>query len=87
MRLPTKRQLEWMHALDELTAELGYAPTFRQLAEHMGCTSTNGVTDQMKSLRDKGWVAWEPRLPRTLRVVKWPKGREPACHVEREKRA
>lgn len=47
----------------------GPSPTLRELARQLGMTF-GGVRYNLLRLREKGLVAWEPRLARTLRVVR-----------------
>ncbi len=51
------------------TAAYGYPPTFREVGAHVGVRSPSTAQELLRALRDEGRVAWEPRQPRTLRVV------------------
>ena len=37
----------------------GYPPTLREIGEHMGIRSTNGVNDHLKALEKKGYLERE----------------------------
>src|SRR5205823_12275201 len=50
----------------------GYPPTLREIGEHMGIRSTNGVNDHLKALEKKGYLEREDLKSRALR----PLGRE-----------
>ena len=69
MKGPTERQREYLLFIADFTTEHGYAPTHREVASGMGTTSTNGVKDQLLSLKKKGLVTWAPRKSRTLRLT------------------
>ncbi|HEY8376809.1 MAG TPA: transcriptional repressor LexA [Nannocystis sp.] len=59
-------------ALDFITACLeanGYPPTLREIGEHMGIRSTNGVNDHLKALERKGYLVREELKSRALRPV------------------
>jgi repressor LexA len=59
-------------ALDFITAclsERGYPPTLREIGEHMGIRSTNGVNDHLKALERKGYLLREELKSRALRPV------------------
>jgi repressor LexA len=62
-------------ALDFITACLdanGYPPTLREIGEHMGIRSTNGVNDHLKALERKGYLVREELKSRALRPVDAP---------------
>src|SRR5688500_3172087 len=66
----TERQQQ---ALDFITAcldERGYPPTLREIGEHMGIRSTNGVNDHLKALEKKGYLAREDLKSRALRPLR-----------------
>lgn len=65
----TERQRQ---ALDYITDSLdhrGYPPTLREIGEHMGIRSTNGVNDHLKALERKGYLVREELKSRALRPV------------------
>jgi repressor LexA len=66
---PTPRQADVLAAIIRLTAEHGFAPTTRELADACGIASTNGVADHLDKLRARGWITWERTKSRTLRVL------------------
>jgi len=47
----------------------GYCCTIRELMDHFGMDSPNGVMCHLWPLRKKGWVTWEDGQARTLRPV------------------
>lgn len=55
-------------------AAQGYAPTVRDIMTGRGSASTDPVASMLRRLRDQGYVTWEPRTNRTLRLT--PAGRQ-----------
>jgi repressor LexA len=58
--------------LDFITASIeqrGYPPTLREIGEHMGIRSTNGVNDHLKALEKKGYLEREDLKSRALRPI------------------
>jgi len=56
--------------LDYITAsidERGYPPTLREIGNHLGIRSTNGVNDHLRALERKGFLTREDMKSRTLR--------------------
>lgn len=75
MRQPlTARQREALDYITYCLDERGYPPTLREIGEHMGIRSTNGVNDHLKALERKGYLVREELKSRALRPV----GRENA---------
>jgi repressor LexA len=54
-------------AVQELTEEAGYPPTFREVADEIGMHLTT-VAHHLDWLRAEGRVVWHPRQARTLRL-------------------
>lgn len=65
----TKRQRQVLNFITRSIEERGYPPTMREIGEHMGIRSTNGVNDHLKALERKGYVEREDLKSRTLRPV------------------
>src|SRR5688500_11160831 len=45
----------------------GYPPTRREIGNHLGLRSTNGVNDHLRALERKGYLTREDMKSRTLR--------------------
>lgn len=81
MKRPTERQLEILRFID---SKGRCPPTLREIGEHFGIRSTNGVSSQLQSLDRKGLIALpgpengcgrNPRhLPLTPLGIAWCKG-------------
>jgi repressor LexA len=65
----TKRQEETLDFIRTSIRDRGYPPTLREIGEHMGIRSTNGVNDHLRALERKGYLRREDMKSRALRVV------------------
>ncbi len=65
----TKRQEQTLEFIRASIRERGYPPTLREIGEHMGIRSTNGVNDHLRALERKGYLRREDMKSRALRVV------------------
>lgn len=65
----TKRQEQTLDFIRRSIAERGYPPTLREIGEHMGIRSTNGVNDHLRALERKGYLRREDMKSRALKLV------------------
>lgn len=65
----TKRQEQTLDFIRTSIKDRGYPPTLREIGEHMGIRSTNGVNDHLRALERKGYLRREDMKSRALRVV------------------
>jgi len=65
----TARQREALDFITHCLDARGYPPTLREIGEHMGIRSTNGVNDHLKALERKGYLVREELKSRALRPV------------------
>lgn len=65
----TKRQEQTLEFIRTSIKDRGYPPTLREIGEHMGIRSTNGVNDHLRALERKGYLRREDMKSRALRVV------------------
>ncbi len=65
----TDRQREILDFITQSIRERGYPPTLREIGEHIGIRSTNGVNDHLKALEKKGYLQREDLKSRALRPV------------------
>jgi repressor LexA len=65
----TARQQQALDYISYCLRERGYPPTLREIGEHMGIRSTNGVNDHLKALERKGYLVREELKSRALRPV------------------
>src|SRR5215216_1955272 len=65
----TKRQEQTLDFIRSSIEDRGYPPTLREIGEHMGIRSTNGVNDHLKALEKKGYLEREDLKSRALRPI------------------
>jgi len=65
----TRRQEEVLGFIQHCIEARGYPPTLREIGEHLGISSTNGVNDHLKALERKGFLARDDMKSRALRPV------------------
>lgn len=79
----TDRQREVLEFISRSIEERGYPPTLREIGEHMGIKSTNGVNDHLKALERKGYLAREDLKSRALRPIRAIPGGTALPHASR----
>jgi repressor LexA len=65
----TDRQRQVLDFISRQIERCGYPPTLREIGEHMGIRSTNGVNDHLKALEKKGYLEREDLKSRALRPI------------------
>ena len=65
----TERQKAILDFITQSIDERGYPPTLREIGEHFGIRSTNGVNDHLRALEKKGHLQREDLKSRALRPV------------------
>ncbi len=65
----TDRQKEVFDFIQDRIRAWGYPPTIREIGEHLGIRSTNGVADHLKALKRKGYLQQQDMKSRTLMLV------------------
>jgi repressor LexA len=65
----TKRQAQTLAFIRRSIEERGYPPTLREIGEHMGIRSTNGVNDHLRALERKGYLRREDMKSRALKLL------------------
>ncbi|NLY94050.1 MAG: transcriptional repressor LexA [Myxococcales bacterium] len=78
MQKLTDRQRAVLDFISESIARRGYPPTLREIGNHLGIRSTNGVNDHLRALERKGYLTREDMKSRTLRLVRKAPAAEPA---------
>jgi len=63
----THRQRAVLDFISGSIHERGYPPTLREIGNHLGIRSTNGVNDHLRALERKGFITREDMKSRTLR--------------------
>ncbi|MEZ4367712.1 MAG: transcriptional repressor LexA [Kofleriaceae bacterium] len=67
--LLTQRQQDILNFISQSISERGYPPTLREIGEHFGIRSTNGVNDHLKALEKKGHLRREDLKSRAMRPI------------------
>lgn len=57
MKELTDRQRQLLEFIEDHVRIHGFPPSIREMADHMGIRSTNGVNDHLKALKKKGYIA------------------------------
>ena len=65
----TQRQRDILEFISSSIDQRGYPPTLREIGEHFGIRSTNGVSDHLKALEKKGFLAREDLKSRAMRPM------------------
>lgn len=69
MQKLTDRQRIVLDFIRDSIDERGFPPTLREIGNHLGIRSTNGVNDHLRALERKGYLTREDMKSRSLRVV------------------
>ncbi len=67
--LLTERQQQILDFIADSINGRGFPPTLREIGEHFGIRSTNGVNDHLKALEKKGYLRREDLKSRAMRPV------------------
>jgi len=65
----TDRQEKILSFIKKSIQDQGYPPTIREIGEHFGIRSTNGVNDHLKALERKGYLLRGELKSRALSVI------------------
>ncbi len=63
----TQRQRQVLDFISASITERGFPPTLREIGDHFGIRSTNGVNDHLKALEKKGYLKREDMKSRAMR--------------------
>ena len=63
------RQRQCLCFIVQFTFEHLYQPSVREIADHMGINSTNGVNDHLRALQRKGYLVMAERSARALELT------------------
>jgi len=70
----TQRQKAVLDFIVESINDRGYLFTLREIGNHLGIRSTNGVNDHLRALERKGYLTREDMKSRTLRPTRFSDG-------------
>ena len=66
----TKKQREVLEYITRFKEVNGYSPSVREIANGTYQSNTP-IHTIMEELKDKGYIDYKPRQPRTIRVIKF----------------
>ncbi|MFI5067975.1 MAG: repressor LexA, partial [Streptosporangiales bacterium] len=61
---PVQRKI--LRYIDDYVQDLGYSPSYREIACAAELASLSSVALHMRTLQDKGYLSREPRRPRSI---------------------
>jgi repressor LexA len=64
----TKKQAEILKFVTGFIQDNGYAPSYREIGEHFGISSTATVHEHVKNLERKGFLTSDPETARSIEV-------------------
>ena len=70
----TDRQAAVLDFIGDHIVDTGFPPTIREIGDHLGISSTNGVNDHLKALERKGYLTREDAKSRAIRPLFGPSG-------------
>lgn len=65
----TDRQAAVLDFIADHISGTGFPPTIREIGDHLGISSTNGVNDHLKALERKGYLTREDAKSRAIRPL------------------
>lgn len=66
----TDRQFRMLAYIESEIVNSGFPPSVREIGNHMGIRSTNGVHGFLRALERKGWIARVRGHSRSIRVLR-----------------
>lgn len=60
---------EILNIIKEFLAKYKYSPTIREIAKKSSVSSSSTVSIYLEKLKKKGLIDWEPKRPRTIKVL------------------
>lgn len=58
-----------LEAIRWYVGDNGYSPTVRELCRETGIKSTSAMSYRLRTLRDRGFIEYVDRTPRTIRLT------------------
>lgn len=65
----TKRQKEIIDYINAFVAEYGYSPSYREIGDHFGLSSTATVCEHIQTLQEKGYLKIDPNEARSIEMI------------------
>jgi len=67
--LLTKRQKQIIDFIQKFTEDNGYAPSYREIGQHFGLSSTATVCEHIQTLQEKGYLKTDPNEARSIEII------------------
>lgn len=67
----TKRQHEVIAFLCRYLKATGRPPVLREICAEFDWSAVNSATCHLERLEAKGWISWERKVARGVRVLRW----------------
>jgi len=65
----TDKQKECLIIINLFIKHKGYSPTVREIAKEMKLNSPATAYHHLKLLREKGYITWEEKQSRTIKIL------------------
>lgn len=66
----TNKQKETLLIIQEFISKNGYSPSIREIGKELNVNSPATVYTHLKKLRGKGYIIWEEKQDRTIRIIR-----------------
>lgn len=67
----TKKQENILKIISDYMNTVGYPPSYREICKKANLASPSTVLGYLEILKKKGYITWEPGLPRTLQIIEF----------------
>ena len=65
----TKRQKEILDYINAFVAEYGYSPSYREIGDHFGLSSTATVAEHIQNLQEGGYLKVDANEARSIEII------------------
>lgn len=65
----TEKQQELIKFIEEFVSQNGYSPTIKEIQRGLNLRSPSSVQVKLSSLKKQGFVTWNPKSARTLKIL------------------
>ncbi len=65
----TKRQKQILDFINNFIADNGYAPSYREIGDNFGLSSTATVAEHVQGLENKGFLKTDPNEARSIEII------------------
>jgi repressor LexA len=65
----TKRQKEILNYINAFISEYGYAPSYREIGDHFGLSSSATVAEHIQNLQENGYLKTDPNEARSIEII------------------